>query len=102
MDEVSVVRMEFPAHFEDVKDLEGKSVWMKNGYTMPYFPYEGGRVDFKMRAGVIPPLQKLDVKKAIKSAVPADVDDGISHGARQVLVVFTMPGDEKHQFATPV
>jgi len=102
MDDVAVVRMEFPAHFEDLKDLEGKSVWMKNGYTMPYFPCTGSRVDFKKRAGVIPPLQKLDIKKAIKASVPADVDDGISHGARQALLVFSLPGDEKQEFATPV
>jgi hypothetical protein len=101
MDDVAVVRMEFPQHFDDVKDLEGKSVWMKNGYTMPYFPYEGGKVDFKKKVGVIPPLQKLDIKKAIKAAVPESVDDGISHGQHQVLVVFTMPGNEK-EFATPV
>lgn len=102
MDDVAVVRMEFPAHFDDLKDLEGKSVWMKNGYTMPYFPYAGGKVDFKKRVDVIPPLQKLEIKKAIKAAVPADVDDGISHGTRQALLIFTLPGDDKHEFATPV
>lgn len=100
-DDVAVVRMEFPQHLEDVKDLEGKSVWMKNGYTMPYFSYAGGKVDFKKRVGVIAPAQKLDVKKAIKAAVPADVDDGISHGTRQVMVVFTFP-DGNDEFATPV
>ena len=100
-DDVAVVRMEFPAHFEDVKDLEGKSVWMKNGYTIPYYPFAGGKVDFKKRVGQIPPLQKLDIKKAIKAAVPADVDDGISHGQRQALVVFTFP-DDKQEYATPV
>ena len=47
---------------------------------MPYFAYAGGKVGLKKRVGVIPPLQKLDLKKAIKVAVPADVDDGISHG----------------------
>lgn len=102
MDDVAIVRMEFPQHFDDVKDLEGKSVWMKNGYTMPYFPYAAGKVDFKKRIGVIPPLEKLDVKKAIKAAVPADVDDGISHGQRQALIVFTLPGDDKQEYATPV
>jgi hypothetical protein len=101
MDDVAVVRMEFPAHFDDLKDLEGKSVWMKNGYTMPYFPYTG-KVDFKKRVGVIPPLQKLNIKKAIKAAAPADVDDGISHGSRQAFLVFTLPGNDKQEFATPV
>jgi hypothetical protein len=100
-DDLAVVRMEFPQHFEDVKDLEGKSVWMKNGYTMAYFPYIGGKVDFKKRVGVIPPAQKLDVKKAIKAVIPADIDDGISHGARQVMVVFTLPGGND-EFAAPV
>jgi uncharacterized protein YxeA len=101
-DDVAVVRMEFPAHFEDVKDLAGKSVWMKNGYTMPYFAYTGGRVDFKKKVGVVPSLQKMDVKKAVETSVPKDVDDGISHGQKQALVVFTMPGDDKQEYATPV
>jgi hypothetical protein len=101
-DDVAVVRMEFPQHFEDVKDLEGKNVWMKNGYTMPYFAYAGGKADFKKRAGVIPPLQKLTVKKAIKAVVPADIDDGISHGQHQAMIVFTLPGDHKQEYATPV
>ncbi len=100
-DDVAVVRMEFPAHFDDLKDVEGKSVWMKNGFTMPYFPYAGGKVDFKKRVGVIPPLQKLEIKKAIKVAVPADVDDGISHGSKQAMYVFTLPND-KQEYATPV
>jgi len=100
-DDVAVVKMEFPSHFEDLKDEEGKSVWMKNGYTMPYFPYAAGKVDFKKRVGVIPPLQKLEVKKAIKAAVPTDVDDGISHGTRQAMYVFTLP-DNKQEYATPV
>ena len=100
-DDVAVVKMQFPSHFEDLKDEEGKSLWMKNGYTMPYFPYAAGKVDFKKRVGVIPPLQKLEVKKAIKVAVPADVDDGISHGTRQAMYVFTLP-NEKQEYATPV
>lgn len=96
--------MQFPSHFDDLKDEEGKSLWMKNGYTMPYFPYAGGKVDFKKRVGVIPPLQKLEIKKAIKVAVPADVDDGISHGTRQAMYVFTFPTNknDKQEYATPV
>jgi hypothetical protein len=101
-DDVAVVRMDFPQHFDDLKNLEGKSVWMKNGYTMPYFPYVNGKVEFAKRVGVIPSAQKLDVRKAIKAAVPADVDDGISHGSRQAMYVVTLPGDERNQYATPV
>lgn len=100
-DQIAVDRQEFPQHFADVKDLEGKSVWMRNGYSMPYYPYANGRVEWTKPAGLIPPTQKLDIKKAIKSAVPASVDDSISHGTQQALVVFTLPG-KPNQYATPV
>lgn len=103
-DDVAVVRMEFPQHFDDLKDLEGKSVWMKNGYSMPYYPYVGGRVEFNKPAGLLPADQKLDVKKTIKAVAPASVSDNIQHGTHQAMVVFTLPGDEaaKTEFATPV
>ena len=100
-DDVAVVRMEFQQHFDDVKELQGKSVWMKNGYSMPYYPYAGGRVQFSKPAGLLPAAQRLDIKKAIKSSVPSSVRDNIEHGDSQVMVVFTLP-DEKEQFATPV
>jgi len=100
-DDLAVVRMEFPQHFEDVQELEGKSVWMKNGYSMPYYPYAGGHVEFNKSAGLIPAAQRLEIKKAIKAAAPATVRDNIEHGDRQVMVVFTLPGGGE-QFATPV
>ncbi len=100
-DDVAVVRMEFPQHFDDIKDLEGKSVWMKNGYSMPYYHYVGGRVEFAKPAGLIPAAQKLEIKKAIKAVAPAAVRDNIEHGDRQAMVVFTLPGNSG-EFATPV
>ena len=99
-DQIAVVRVEFPQHFEDVKELEGKSVWMKSGYSMPYFPYVGGRVQFTKPVGLIPPDQKLDVKKVVKAVAPASVHDNIEHGDHQAMVVFTLP-DGKDMFATP-
>jgi hypothetical protein len=101
MDDVAVVRLEFPQHFEDVKDLEGKSVWMKSGYSMPYYPYTGSRVEFTKPLGLLPPSQQLDVKKVIKASPPASVHDNVEHGDHQAMVVFTMPGSDK-QYATAV
>lgn len=91
-DDLAVVRTFSPQHFEDNLRLEGTSVWMKNGYTMAYFPYKAGRVEFGKPVGVIPSAQRLDVKKIIKAAAPKNVDDGISHGSRQALAVFALPG----------
>jgi hypothetical protein len=91
-DDVAEVRMIFPTSFDDVLKLQNTSVWMKNGYTMPYFPYDSGRIAFAKPAGVIPSAQRLDIKKVIKVAAPASVDDGISHGSRQVFAIFVLPG----------
>jgi hypothetical protein len=100
-DQVAIDRQEFPQHFEDVKALEGKSVWMRSGYSMPYYPYAGGRVQFSKQVALIPPDQRLDVKKVIKTTAPANIHDNIEHGDRQVMVVFALP-DGKDLFATPV
>lgn len=100
-DDLAVVRTLFAAHYDDLKQLEGTTVWMKNGYTISYFPFVGGHVDFTKRIGLIPALQRLEIKKIVKAAVPAKVDDGIGHGSRQALAVFALPGGDA-MFATPV
>jgi len=91
-DDAAPVRMTFPTSFDDIVKLQGTSVWMKNGYSMPYFPYENGHIEFAKPAGVIPPAQRLDIKKAIKAEPPESVDDGIDHGTRQAFVVFSLSG----------
>jgi hypothetical protein len=100
-DDLVVMRAFFPAHYDDLQRMQGTPVWMKNGYTMAYFPYAGGQVEFAKRIGVIPAAQRLDVKKIVKAAVPAKVDDSISHGSRQAFAVFALPGNPA-LFATPI
>ncbi|MGD0911032.1 MAG: hypothetical protein ABR928_04010 [Terracidiphilus sp.] len=100
-DDVAIVRQMFMTSFDDAVKLEGTSVWMKNGYTIPYYPYEGGRVVFAKKIGLIPSAQKLDIKKVIKAVTPANVDDSIDHGSRQVFAVFTLPGSTDMD-ATPI
>jgi hypothetical protein len=101
LDKLAVMRAFFPAHFEDTLRLEGTTVWMKNGYIMPYYPYTGGHVVFARRVGVIPAAQRLEIKKIIKHAAPAAEDDGISHGSRQAFAVFALPGGTT-LYATPI
>lgn len=100
-DDLVVMRAFFAQHFEDTKRLEGTAVWMKNGYTMSYYPYGDGKIQFAKRVGLIPAAQRLDVKKIVKSAVPANEDDGMSHGSRQAFAVFSLPGST-NLFATPI
>lgn len=100
-DDVAVVRPLSPQHFEDLQPLVGTRVWMKNGYTIPYFPYVSGTIVFNKRVGLVPAAQPMDVKKFVKSSVPASVDDGMEHGTRQVFAVVALPG-ESQLCATPV
>jgi hypothetical protein len=100
-DDLAVVRAFFPAHFDDLQRLEGTRVWMRDGYAMPFFPYEKGQVEFAKPVGLIPAARALDVKKIIKEAVPAKVDDSLEHGTRQVFAVFALPGKEG-TFAMPI
>jgi hypothetical protein len=91
-DDVAIVRVKWMTTFDDTLSLVGTSVWMKKGYVMAYYPFAGGRVEFSKPAGLIPAAQRLDVKKIVKAVAPASVDDGISHGDRQVFAVFALPG----------
>jgi hypothetical protein len=100
-DERVVLRALFPAHFEDTLQLQGTTVWMKNGYTIPYFAYTGGKVNFAKRIGLVPSGQRMEVKKIVKQAVPANVDDGVGHGNRQALAVFALPGGSD-VYAVPI
>jgi hypothetical protein len=101
LDELAVVRSFFPMHFEDTLRLVGTTVWMQDGYVIPYYPYTGGRVQFAQRVGLIPSIQRLEIKKIIKQAAPVTEDNGISHGSRQVFAVFAMPGSPA-LYATPI
>ena len=92
-DDIAIDRQEFPAHFDDVAELAGKSVWIRNGYSIPYYPYTGGHVNYAKQIGLLPPAQRLDVKKAIKAVAPTSVSNKVPHGDHQALLVFTLPGD---------
>ena len=77
-------------HLYSVKDakaqLSNQTVWVRDGYYHTYFPYDPGRhrVDFDRDAGLLPPLQKLQIVDVIQ-AVPRQ-------GVPQVMAVFEKEG----------
>ena len=101
LDKMVVMREFFPHYFEDTLRLEGTTVWMKSGYTMSYYPYTDGRVEFGKRIGVIPAAERMEVKKIIKAVAPAEAHDGIEPGGRQAFAVFTLKGGAQ-QYATAI
>jgi hypothetical protein len=104
-DELSYVKQYYFATFDQARQLEGTTVWVKAGYALPYFPYAGA-VEWSKPQGDLPATEKLEIKKLIKAAAPAKVEDRVAHGSRQYLVVFTMPKesgkDASGQFAAPI
>lgn len=81
--------------------LNGKSVWMKTGYTVVYYPYRTGRVVFTQLAGWLPPAQELQVKDFVEVTTPRDWVSSIPRGPKNAFVVFTEPG-RSGEFAAPV
>jgi hypothetical protein len=81
--------------------LNGKSVWMKTGYTVIYYPYRTGRIVFTQPAGWLPPAQELQVKDFVEVTTPPDWASSIPRGPKNAFVVFTEPG-RSGEFAAPV
>ncbi len=100
-DDLVVMKEYFPQHYDDLDRFVGTTVWMKNGYSMSYFPYLGGRVDFGKKVGLMAPLERLEIKKFVKALAPAAVHDGIEPGGTQAFAVFTLGGG-KEMYALPV
>lgn len=103
-DELVYVKQNLFASFDQAKDLEGKPVWVKAGYALPYYPYAGGTVEFAKRVGELPAAENLQISKLVKAVAPAKEDDRVPHGSKQYFVVFTIVGpDEKAgTFAAPI
>lgn len=90
-------------HAYDLKSakdaLDGKSVWVKAGYGIYYFPFASGRVDFKHPVGLLPPLQKLDIERVIDVTDPTakaqEVAPGVKVRPEEVMVIFHPAGETK-------
>lgn len=96
-------------HAYDLKSakeaLDGKTVWVKAGNQVYYYPYASGRVDFRHAAGLLPPLDKLEISNVVQAtspeAKPEEVAPGVRVRAEQVLAVFHR-GDDKKTYAAPI
>jgi len=90
-------------HSTDLKsakeDLSGKTVWVKAGNQVNYFPYVGGQVDFKHSAGLLPPLKKLQITNVIQSTDPnakaEEIAPGVRVRAQRVMAAFKPEGETK-------
>lgn len=77
--------------------LLGKTVWVKAGNYATYYPYSGS-ADFKHEVGLLPPLEKLAIKKITTQTSPGpgvDLGGGVRVHEDAVLAVFTKADSPK-------
>ncbi|MGO9648512.1 MAG: hypothetical protein ACLPOO_10690 [Terriglobales bacterium] len=82
-----------PYDLQSAKELMKQPVWVKEGYRYTYYPYDHRHADFKTEAGLLLPIEKLQITDVITEATPG------SPGERQVLAVFEK--DDK-SYAVPI
>jgi len=86
-------------HAYDVKSaragMAGHAVWIREGYKFTYYPYDPGRrrADFAHAAGLLLPLEKLDVQDVVETQAPSAGD------LPQIAAVFEKDGKD---FAVPI
>jgi hypothetical protein len=100
-DQLVFVRTMLIDSMKSARVLNGKSVWMKTGYTVVYYPYRTGRIVFAKPAGWLPPTQELQVKDFVEVTTPGDWASSIPRGPKNAFVVFTEPG-RSGELAAPV
>jgi hypothetical protein len=100
-DQMVMPKKMFIDSLKSARELNGKSVWMKTGYTLPYYAYRTGRVVFAHEEGRLPPAQELQVKDFVQVTAPPDWVSSIPRGPHNGFVVFTEPG-RTGEFAAPV
>jgi hypothetical protein len=97
-------------HLYDLKsarELIKQPVWMKEGYRYAYFPYlsSSRSVDFAHEAGLLLPLQKLEIKDVVLVPTPESArrqhlpGGAVLRGQRQVMALFDQDG---RRYAVPV
>jgi hypothetical protein len=85
----------YPYDLKSAKQLTQQPVWVREGYRFTYYPYDRTRhrTDFAHEAGLLLPIQKLEIKDVITDTAP--------HSAHlhQVMAVFELEGKT---YAVPI
>jgi hypothetical protein len=83
----------YPYDLKSAKQLTQQPVWVKEGYRFTYYPYDRAtrHTDFSHEAGLLLPIQKLEIKDVVAGTTPAHT--------RQVMAVFDQDGKT---YAVPI
>jgi hypothetical protein len=84
-----------PYDLKSAQQLMLQPVWVKEGYRYTYYPYDKARnrVDFGREAGLLLPIEKLDITSIVTAVPPGAVN------RKQVMATFQKDGKS---FAVPI
>jgi len=74
------------------KGLVGHPVWVREGYRVTYYPFAGHHSDLQHEAGLLGPIERLEITEVVRDASPAP-------GQQQIMAVFSKEGKS---YAFPV
>jgi hypothetical protein len=80
---------------KSARQFTEQPVWVKYGYQLTYYPYDSKRrkADFGHEAGVLLPLQKLEIQDVVADVAPQAPEN------KQVLACFSLDGKS---YAVPI
>lgn len=78
----------YPYDLKSARQLTQQPVWVKEGYRYFYYPYNRPthRTDFTHDAGLLLPIQRLEIQDVVTDAVPG------SGGQKAVMALFEQGG----------
>ncbi len=103
-DDLVFLKREHPETIADLKDLDGRTVWVQAGGQMDYFAAAANHADYSKSAGTLPGAEPLKIVEAFQQTRPKNLATRVPPGTTQVLLAFTMPRsqDPTKLFAAPV
>lgn len=77
------------------KELAGKTIWVRTGNAVPYYRFNetNHSVNFAGKVGLLPPLERLEVKDVILARPPVHLSPGqVAVVRHQVMAIFGKQG----------
>jgi hypothetical protein len=100
-DDLVFLKKKRPSTMADLKELKGSTLWVSAGGQLEFYPFVGHSAQYAKSSGTLLGAEPLVVKDFIEQVAPKEATFRIPGGDKQVLMVFTKPGETK-EYAVPV
>ena len=92
-DDLVFLKKKRPDSMKDIKAMFGSTVWVSAGGQLEYYPVAGHTAQYAKPAGTLLGAEPIVIQDAFEQAAPKSATFRIPGGDKQVLLVFTKPGE---------